>query len=215
LRKRGLQSFHNTPISSDFSDPFYPPSDGGESESNMNAVNTEAVSSIMQDQNAERVKAERDYHEIAFDATRNSDQDKADLALALKILGKTPDDVRADHAAVTKSYELAAAASGHEEAKKATDDAKEALDEFLRRTRPAMLNQIEQLEQQHRNALNEANSTQVRILASLLLFRRHVLLHGRLKGKHLAPEPAGSPAEIRINGEYCDPAQGPNPRTGF
>ena len=43
-------------------------------------MNSGVVSSLIQETNAERVKAEADYHAIAFDASRNSDQDKADLA---------------------------------------------------------------------------------------------------------------------------------------
>jgi hypothetical protein len=179
-------------------------------------INSGVVTSIIQDGNAERVKAEADYHAIAFDASRNSDQDKADLATAMRILGKTHNDVRAEQQAVVESRELYVKASGHPEAQKAKEYAYAAESEFHRVTKPTMLAEIDRMETEFRAKRDAAEDKEVKIMVALLALRRHRLKHGPLRAKgHLANEPVGSPAEIRIRGDYYRPADGVNPATGI
>ena len=134
----------------------------------------------------------------------------------MRILGKTWNDVRAEHQAVVESRQLAAQATGHPEAEKASEAARAALSEFHRTTKPAMLAEIGRLQAAHERALGDAVQKQNDILGALLKLRRNRIKHAHLKVKgHLADEPAGSPEEVRINGELYDPTKGVNPATGM
>ena len=131
-------------------------------------------------------------------------------------MASTHADVRADQEALIKSHELAAQASGHPDAQQAKEDAYAAEGEFHRVTKPKMLAEIDRMATEFRAKRDAAEHKESEIMLALLNLRRHRLQHGALRVKgHLAEEPEGSPAEIRIRGHYYNPADGVNPRNGI
>jgi hypothetical protein len=166
------------------------------------------VHSLISDGNTARVKAQADYDAIIHDPTRTSDQDKAALAAAMKILAKTPNDVIAEQDAVLKSRELAEAASGHADAVKQIEDADAAFATWWKEQKPALLAAIEAKEQTLRTSAAVARTHQAKILTSLYQLRRHRLEHLHHAAPHLAKDPAGSPEQIYIRGTFADPAAG-------
>lgn len=167
-------------------------------------MNTAAISSVISDQNAGRVKAEKDYHEIAFDASRDTAADKKALATAMGVLGKTHVDVMNDQAAIVKGHELAATAAGREQAEKDLCAANAAWREWDQVTKPKLLAEIARTEHTLRRAADEPQNRIDSSLMALHQLRRHRIQHAHLM-KHHPADPAGSPTEIRIRGRWQNP----------
>ena len=172
----------------------------------MTAVNTSIIGHLMSDASAARQQAQRDYDAIVFNHRRNTPEDRATLASAMTILGKSHQDVLSDHAAVVAGNDLAEVAGNRADAEKAIAAAEAAFNEFYRVTKPAALKQLEDMEHSLRYAKDGPHNRLNEALLALHELRRHRAKFQHLR-QQLPKDPDSSPDEIRINGQWIDPSR--------
>ncbi|HZL37278.1 MAG TPA: hypothetical protein VFC78_18305 [Tepidisphaeraceae bacterium] len=170
----------------------------------MTAVmNTSALSSIIDQDNAARLKAEADYYAIAFDATRDTPADQKALASAMRILGKSVADVAAEQEAIVAAGKLAQAAADHAPAQADKEAAEQEFGRFLKEDLPAMQRAVEDAHHAKRYA-SAPHVSRMQNAAAALVELRKLRTKTGLKDPRVArllpSDPPGSPDQIRTAG---------------